>query len=211
MKNLIIIGARGFGREIYNIAIKTKEYNTEWTIKGFLDDKADALNGFKNYPPIISSVEDYQVQDEDVFICALGDVGYKKKYVNLILIKGGKFTNIIHPTSIIVNNNTKLGIGVIVGALTYISNDVTIGNFVTIQNHSVVGHDVKIGDYCQINALTFFGGFSELKESVTVNPNASIAPKKVVAENTVVGLNSAVIKDTRPNTTVYGNPAKELF
>jgi sugar O-acyltransferase (sialic acid O-acetyltransferase NeuD family) len=210
MKNLIIIGARGFGREIYNVAIQTKEHNIEWTIKGFLDDKADALDEFKNYPPIISSVEDYQVQDNDLFICALGDVNYKKKYINSVLVKGGKFTNIIHPT-VIINNNTKLGIGIIICPFTYISNDVTIGNFVTIQTHSAVGHDVKIGDYSQINALTFFGGFVELKEGVTINPGANIAPKKIIAENTIVGLNSAVLKNTKPNCTVYGNPAKEII
>ena len=210
MKNLIIIGARGFGREVYNIATQVKEYNTEWTIKGFLDDKSNALEGFTKYPPILSSVEDYQVQDEDLFICALGDVIYKKKYINLILVKGGKFTNIIHPAAII-NNNIKLGTGVIICPFTYISNDVTIGNFVTIQTHSAIGHDVKIGNYSQINALTFFGGFVELKEGVTINPGANIAPKKIIAENTIVGLNSAVLKNTKPNCTVYGNPAKEII
>lgn len=210
MKNLIIIGARGFGREVYNLAIQTKEYNTQWIVKGFLDDKADALQGFNGYPPILSSVEDYQVQEGDLFICALGDVGYKKKYADLILVKGGRFINLIHPTAI-VNTNVKLGIGVIISAFTYISNDVTIGNFVTIQTHSAIGHDVKIGDYCQINALTFFGGFVELKDSVTINPNASIAPRKIVAQHTIVGLNSAVIKNTKPNCTVHGNPAQEIF
>lgn len=210
MKELIIIGARGFGREIYHIATQTKEYYREWNIKGFLDEKKDSLDGFEGYPPILSSVEDYQVKDNDLFICALGDVKYKKKYINLVLVKGGKFTNIIHPTSII-NSNVKLGIGTIICPFTYISNDVSIGNFVTIQTHSAIGHDVKIGDYCQINALTFIGGFSELKEGVTINPNASIAPKKIIAKNTIVGLNSAVIKNTHPNTTVYGNPAKEIF
>lgn len=210
MKNLIIIGARGFGREIYNLAIQTKEYNTKWVVKGFLDDKVDALQGFNGYPPILSSVEDYQIQEDDLFICALGDVDYKKKYADLILVKGGRFINLVHPTAII-NTNVKIGVGIIISAFTYISNDVTIGNFVTIQTHSAVGHDVKIGDYCQINALTFFGGFVELKDSVTVNPNASIAPKKTVAEHTIVGLNSAVIKNTKPNCTVYGNPAREIF
>ena len=62
MKNLLIIGARGFGREVFDISTQTKEYNNDWIIKGFLDDKVDALEGFNNYPSIISSVEDYEVQ-----------------------------------------------------------------------------------------------------------------------------------------------------
>lgn len=210
MKNLIILGARGFGREIYNIASQTKEYNNEWIIKGFLDDKKDALNDFKNYPPILSSVEDYEIQENDVFICALGDIKYKKKYINLILGKGGKFINIIHPTSII-NINVKLGVGIIICPFTYISNDVTIGNFTTIQTHSAIGHDVVIGDYCQINALTFFGGFSQIEEGTTMNPGSGVAPQGIVRENTIVGINSTVLKSTESNCTVYGNPAKKIF
>jgi sugar O-acyltransferase (sialic acid O-acetyltransferase NeuD family) len=210
MKNLIIIGARGFGREIYNVATQTKEYNTKWIIGGFLDNKEDALDGFKGYPPILSSVEDYEVQENDLFICALGDVKYKKKYVSLILGKGGKFTNIIHPTSII-NINVKLGIGIIICPFTYISNDVIIGNFTTIQTHSAIGHDVQIGDYCQINALTFLGGFAEIEEGVTMNPGSGVVPRGNIGENTVVGINSTVLKNTKPNSTVYGNPAKEIL
>jgi len=210
MKNLIIIGARGFGREIYNVAIQTKEYNTKWTIGGFLDNKEDALDGFKGYPQILSSVEDYEVKENDLFICALGDVKYKKKYISLILGKGGKFINIIHPTSII-NMNVKLGIGVIICPFTYISNDVTIGNFTTIQTHSAIGHDVQIGDYCQINALTFLGGFAEIEEGVTMNPGSGVVPRGNIGENTVVGINSTVLKNAKPNSTVYGNPAKEIL
>jgi sugar O-acyltransferase (sialic acid O-acetyltransferase NeuD family) len=210
MKNLIIIGARGFGREIYNIATQCKEYQKEWIIKGFLDDKLDSLDEFVNYPKIISSVEDYEVQKEDVFICALGDVKYKKKYVSLIMVKGGKFVNIIHPTSII-SNNTKLGLGIIICPFTYISNEVIIGNFVTIQSHCAIGHDVKIGEYCQINALSFFGGFSKLEDGVTINPGSMILPKKVIGENSTIGINSSVIGNIKPNKTVYGNPAIEII
>jgi len=179
-------------------------------VKGFLDDNVDALTGFKNYPQIISSVEDYQIQEDDLFICALGDIKYKKKYVNLILGKGGKFTNIIHPNTVI-NSNVKLGIGVIICPFTYISNDVTIGNFTTIQTHVAVGHDVQIGDYCQINALTFFGGFAKVEEGVTMNPCSGVAPKGSISENVIVGINSVVLKNTKPNCTVYGNPAKPIF
>ena len=210
MKNLIIIGARGFGREIYSIATQCKEYQKEWTIKGFLDDKLDALEKFVNYPKVLSSVEEYEIKQNDVFICALGNVKYKKKYTNLIMVKGGKFINIIHPTSII-SKNTKLGTGIIVCPFTYVSNEVTIGDFVTIQSHCAIGHDVKIGDYCQVNALSFFGGFSKLEDEVTINPGSMILPKKVIGENSVVGINSSVIGNIKPNRSVYGNPAIEII
>ena len=71
MKNLIIIGARGWGREVYAHAQYSHGYLEDYDIKGFLDDKADALDGMNGYPPILGSVEDYKPQSDDVFICAL--------------------------------------------------------------------------------------------------------------------------------------------
>ena len=64
MKHLLIIGARGFGREIYRSFIHTKPYiEKEIDVKGFLDDKADALDGLKGeWPPIIGAVETYEIQ-----------------------------------------------------------------------------------------------------------------------------------------------------
>ena len=78
MKNLLIIGARGFGREVYSLAKEAQGYHKEFVVKGFLDDKADALNGMGNYPPIIDSVEHYLPEEDDVFVCALGDVVDRK-------------------------------------------------------------------------------------------------------------------------------------
>jgi len=61
MKNLVIIGARGFGREVYNIAKQTNQFN----LIGFLDDNKSSLDGFTDYPPILSSVEDYEIGEND--------------------------------------------------------------------------------------------------------------------------------------------------
>ena len=99
MKHLLIIGARGWGRAIYNFALESIGYGTEFDVKGYLDDKSDALDGFEGYPPIIGSVETYQIQEDDVFICALGVVKYKIKYSKLIMDKGGEFITLIHKTA----------------------------------------------------------------------------------------------------------------
>lgn len=209
MKNLIIIGARGFGREVYNLAKRCDGYNKEFVIKGFLDDKAEALLGF-NYPSqIISSVEDYSPEKDDVFVCALGDVQWKMKYSAIILDKGGEFFNLIHPSAIIMDN-VSMGKGVIIMPHVLISNDSTVGDHVTIQAFTALGHDCKIGDWSQLNSYSFMGGFCELEKGVTLNPQSVILPKLKVGENAVVGAGSVVIKNVKPKTTVFGNPAKVL-
>ena len=66
MKHLIIIGAGGMGRCLYNLARESKGYLEEFDVKGFIDDNLKALDGFENYPPVLSSIKDYQPQTDDV-------------------------------------------------------------------------------------------------------------------------------------------------
>lgn len=209
MKNLIIIGARGYGREVYNLALQCDGYNKDYVIKGFLDDKLDALVGFDNYPEIISDVESYKIQEDDVFTCALGSVKWKKYYVEMIVSKGGIFINLVHPT-LIFNSNVKMGKGLIVFMYSNISNDCNIGDFVTIQSFVGVGHDSKIGDWCHINAYSFMGGFAILEEEVCLNTRATILPNVIVGKGATVGAASLAIKNVKANTTVFGVPATVL-
>ncbi|MFV8440724.1 acetyltransferase [Flavobacterium sp. LB2P44] len=209
MKNLIIIGARGYGREVYNLALQCEGYNKNYVIKGFLDDKLEALVGFENYPEIISNVESYEIQDGDIFTCALGSVKWKKYYVEMILSKRGIFINLIHPT-LIFNSNVKMGNGLIIFMYSNISNDCSIGDFVTIQSFVGIGHDSKVGDWCHINAFSFMGGFAILEDQVCLNTRATVLPNVIVHEGATVGAASLVIKNVKANTTVFGIPATVL-
>ena len=177
MKRLIIIGARGYGREVYSLAKKAIGINEEFSIKGFLDDKSDALEGFDNYPPIIGNVEDYEIEANDVFICALGSTQWKKHYIEIILKKGGFFINLIDKT-VIINENVTIGIGCIISENCVLSNDVKINDFTTIHCFSVFGHDTKIGKYVHIGAYCFFGGFVVVDDEATIYVRSTINPPK---------------------------------
>lgn len=210
MKHLLIIGARGFGREIYNLAINSVGYLEEFDIKGYLDDKSDALCGYEGYPSVLGSVENYSPKKDDVFICALGSVFYKKKYVNLILDKGGEFINLIHK-NVAIGSNTILGKGCIFSRNVNISCDITIGDFVTLQPYTEVGHDAVIGDYCHLNTYCFLGGYSRIGELVEMNTGSFLHPHKSICNNVVVGAGAYVFKNIKKEgITVVGNPAHEL-
>jgi sugar O-acyltransferase (sialic acid O-acetyltransferase NeuD family) len=209
MLNLLIIGARGFGREIYYLSTESLGFGTEFVVKGFLDDKKDALDDYKNYPPIISSVEDYSIQEDDVFICALGDVKYKKKYGDIIKSKGGNFMNLIHK-SVSIGLNSVYGTGCIFTQNVNISCDVTIGNDVTIQPFSEIGHDSIIGNNCHLNTYSFMGGFSKIGDNVTINTGAILLPHKKVLDGGTIGAGSVAIRNVKNDTTVFGLPAVEI-
>jgi len=209
MKNLLIIGALASGREIYNLAIQCKGYLEEFKIKGFLDNRVNVLDGYKDYPPIISSVEDYEIQQDDVFACALVNVNYRKRYVDIILAKGGEFISLVHPT-VNIQQNVEIGQGCIIGNGVNLSCDLKVGNFVTISPYSVIGHDAVIGDWCQLETYSFIGGFVRLYPMVTIHTGAIILHTKKVESHSTVGAGSVVISNVKENVTVFGIPAKKL-
>lgn len=211
MKQLLIIGARGWGREVLGTVRLLPEYQCgELTVKGFLDDKADALEGLRgDFPPIISSVEAYEPQADDVFICALGDCRYRRKYAEMILAKGGKFISVINPTARVFPN-AQIGCGVIIGTHCTISDNVTIGDFTMVHGFVTLGHDATIGAYNSIEAYCFFGGYSQTGENTTMHVRSAIIPHKRVGNNCSVGFGSVVMRNFGDNLHLFGNPAKKI-
>jgi len=209
MKNLIIIGAGGFGREVYGWAQQSKDCGAAWNIKGFIDNNLNALDGYDYGTGIVATVDDYEPAQDDVFICTIGQPAQKIKCCETILSKDGKFINIIHP-SVIIGNNAKLGSGVIMCPHVVLTSDVTIGDFVALNLHAAVGHDAVIGDYCQINSFCDITGNAKLGHSVLMGSHAAILPGVEIGKHAVVGAGSVVSNKVSPHTTVFGVPATPL-
>lgn len=208
-KSLYIIGARGFGREIAASLPTWNGFNDKYVISGFLDDKIDALEGFQaGYPPIVSSVEDFKPGENDVFICGLGAVEWRRKYIDIMLQKNAVFDTFIHNTSEITTRT--IGKGVVIGAYAMISPDVTIGDFVLCHPNVVLGHDVKLASHVVLENGVFCGGFVEVGEGATIHTRATILPHKRIGSNAVVGACSCVVRNVKPGATVFGNPAQRI-
>lgn len=56
----------------------------------------DALQGFDGYKPVLSTISDYKIKDEDVFVCSIGEVQTKIKICEDLKSRGAKFFTLIH-------------------------------------------------------------------------------------------------------------------
>lgn len=209
MKELIIIGAGGMGRSVYNIAINSIGYKKEFIVKGFIDDNLKSLDEFKGYPPVLDAIDSYNIQSNDIFICSLGNVDIKKKVVEKIIHKKGAFIKLIHKKAI-VNTNAVIGDGSIIAPLAYIGADAKIGEYCLIQSFATIGHDVIIGDFSRVDTHATLVGGIVVGEEVMIYTGAVINHRVTVENNSIVGAGSFVIRRVRTGTTVYGNPAKKL-
>lgn len=197
------------GRTVFDIARESIGYGTIFKIKGFLDDNPNALDSFSGYPPIIGTIDSYEICKNDVFTWSIGSVETKKICCEKILAKGGVFISLIHNTARI-GSNVKIGDGSIVAAYVSIGADAQIGKYVLIQAYSIVAHDVCIGDWARIDTHVVCVGGTVVEDFATIYTNSVLNHKVVVEKGATVAACSFVIRRVKSGTTVYGNPAKRL-
>lgn len=209
MKNLLILGASGMGREVYDMALRSNGYGSEFTIKGFLDPNINALDAFPKYPNVISSEEDYQIEENDIFILSFGDIKLRKKVYDNMEKKGASFLTLIDKQAI-VSPTAKIGEGSIIFENVHLGSYSFIGKNTLIQAQSIIGHDVMIGNHCRIDCETMFVGGVKVGNEVTVHTSAVINHNVILEDNSIVGACSFVIRKVKSGQTVFGVPAKRL-
>lgn len=207
--NLVIIGASGLAREVYDLALTCYGSQPDFSVKGFLSDGPSNIAEM-GYPAVLSTVADYEIEEKDVFFCAIGNVNDRRKTTEIILAKGGKFINLIHPTAII-SPSARIGVGVAVKAFSSIASDVTVGSFVYMQSSVILGHDVVIGDYCHLNSFVFCAGYVKIEDLCVINAGAKLIQNVKVGTGATVGIGSIVLTRVKAGTTVFGSPAKKII
>ncbi|MGE9935865.1 acetyltransferase [Butyricimonas virosa] len=209
MKHLIIIGGGGMGRSVYSMAEDSIGFGTEFDIKGFLDDNLNSMYGFQDYKPVIGTIEGYSIEEDDVFVCSIGDVATKHRICESLRNRGAQFYTIIGKTAT-VRKNAQIGDGCIIGNYTTIGTDATLGCNCLIQSFASVGHDCVLGDYVRMDTRSMCVGGVIIKDRVSIFTNAVISHNVVVGEDAHVAALSFVIRKVQPGVTVFGNPAKKL-
>lgn len=210
MKKLILVGASGYGRDIAERVMQLPDYGVNIIIKGFLVHKKEylhSLDDYSNYPPIIGMVDDYNIQEDDYFLCTLGDVNEKKKVVMPLKERGAKFYTFIHPHAY-VSKDAEIGEGTIILEMATIGSGAKIGAFCLIQISSVVAHGNRVGRFSRIDCHAVSVGKAEIGEAATIHTSAVLNHGVKVGDGAIVGACSFVIRNVKPGTTVMGNPAK---
>lgn len=196
------------GRTIYDIAKESLGYGTEFVIKGFIDDNMQALDNFRNYPPVLDKISEYTPEENDVFAFSIGGDA-RRKCIESLVEKGANFINLIHKTARI-GTNVKLGRGNIIAAFTTLGVDCSVGDYNMIQSYTVIGHDAVIGDYNRFDThVTCVGGI-HVNNETTIHTGAVINHKVTIGNNAKVGACSFVIRKVKEGDTVLGVPAKKI-
>jgi len=208
MYDIVIIGAGGFGREVYLWA-KDSFSKDQYRIKGFLDDNPRILDIYNMDVGVVGNLDNYKIENQDRFLFAIGDIDIKKHLITKLKEKGAKFLTLIHPTAIMANT-TKIGEGVIICPFCLVSDNVLLEDFVMMNVYSSCGHDAKVGSYSILSPYATLNGFVILEDEVFLGTHTTVIPYKRVGYKSKVSANSVVMRDVPANKIVFGVPGKAI-
>ncbi len=208
MRKLFIIGAGGFGRELYVWASHHPDCGRAWTLAGFLDDNPDALGKFGGFAPVYP-LTGHKPAPGILYLIGLGMPNLKEKLVSPLVASGAEFLTFIHPQALI-GARVKLGQGVVICPGAILSVDIEIGDFAMVNLNCTIGHDASIGPWTSLSAQCDITGYVRVADRVFMGSRASVIPEKSVGSRAIVGAGAVVVRDVPPDVTVVGIPARIL-
>ncbi len=208
MKDIVIIGAGGFGREVAWLIEDINREKKEWNLLGFVDDnemiQGNEINGYR-----VIGTTDWLNTQEMYVVNSIADPIVKKKIMEKISNSKNMYPVLIHP-SVICSERAKIGEGSIICAGNIISVDAKIGKHVIINLDCTIGHDAVLGDYTTILPSVNISGAVNLEECVNFGTGGAIIQGLRIGKNTIIGAGSVVVKDLPANCTAVGIPARPI-
>jgi sugar O-acyltransferase (sialic acid O-acetyltransferase NeuD family) len=208
MKDIVIIGAGGFAREVAWLIEDINSKDNLWNLIGYIDEnvnnKGIDLNGYY----VLGGFKDLTVRDNEIYyVCAVGDTLSRKELSIKAESIGLKPAILIHP-SVMMSKHVVIGDGTIICCSNIITVNVQIGKHVIINLDCTIGHDAVIKDYVTILPSVNVSGAVILSEGSNIGTGSAIIQGKRIGENSIIGAGSVVVKDIPENCTAVGVPAK---
>ncbi len=211
MKDLYIIGAGGFGREVAWLVERINAQSPTWNLKGFIDDNESIKGSFFDGYEVLGNIDYLNALDSERFVvCAVGASKVRQRIIDRILsLNNLHFATLIDP-SVLMSNSVYIGEGTIICAGTIATVDITIGKHNIINLDCTIGHDAILEDFVTLYPSVNISGCSVIGRCVELGTGMQIIQGKTVGNNSIVGAGAVVIRDIPENCTAVGSPAKAI-
>lgn len=211
MKDIIIIGAGGFGREVKLLIDQINKVSMQWNFIGYVDDgipKGEKVDGYS----ILGSIENLGLYSSEIYvIIALGNPIVKKRIVQkLAHSKTIHYPVLIHP-NVQLNKTVSIEEGSIICNGSLFTVNIKIGKHVIVNLGCTIGHDTVIGNYSSFMPGVNISGEVITGECVYGGTGSKIINQVTIGENVTIGAGAVVVKNIPSDCTAVGIPAKPLM
>ena len=208
MKDLVIVGTGGVGKETALIVEDINEISQEWNLLGFIDDNKELIGKEINGYKVLGDREFLNNFDKEVYVViAIADHCIKEELVKYLTNKNIQYATLIHP-SVKINRTIYIGKGCIIYQNVIMTVNINIGNHVIISPKCGIGHDSLIEDYVTVLWNVNISGSERIRQGVTLGSGCTIIQGLEIGRESFVGAGAVVIRDIDESKTAVGVPTR---
>lgn len=207
MKDIYIIGASGFGKEVAWLI----EELDEWNVIGFIDDNESIHNTLINDIPVVGRISFLDTVESAInVVIAIGKPLVRKKIADRLKANQNiVFPNII-ANGIRISNTIKMGEGNIICSGSILTTNIQLGNFNIVNLDCTIGHDVEISGFVTIYPSVNISGNVNVGSCCEFGTGSKIIQRKDIVDYVILGAGSVVIKDLDESGTYVGSPVRKV-
>lgn len=216
MKEIVIIGAGGFGREVQWLIERINEQQKKetgeipWKICGYIDDGISVGTKVDGYEVLGGMDYLCSYRESLGVVCAIGSSSTRRRVLERILHNEHlHYPNLIDP-SVIMSDRVELGKGNIICVGSILTVDIQIDDFCIINLDCTLGHDDILESFVTIYPSVNISGCVSIGVGAEIGTGAQIIQGKQIGEGTIIGAGSVVVRDIGENCTAVGNPCKPI-
>ncbi len=211
MKDLIIIGASGFGREVAWLVERINQKASVWNLLGFVDDNPELQGKKVNGYPVLGGCESLASYPEAFAVCAIGAAKIRRRIIEKVksMSPSQKFAKLLDP-SVEKSDSVVIGEGSIICAHNILTVNIKIGAHVIVNLDCTIGHDAIIEDFVTVYPSANISGITHIGEGSELGTGMQIIQGKTVGRNSIIGAGAVVVKDIPENCVAVGSPAKPI-
>lgn len=210
MKDLVIYGTGGVGRQVQQIVADINAERRTWNLLGFLDDDKSLHGKDIGDVTVLGDLNWLTERPNCYVVAAVGSPKVRRAVVEKMERAGQeRFATIIHPDAWI-GARTTIEAGCVVYPRVALDTDVTIGAHVILNKNCTIGHDTILKDYITVGPGVNIGGMVRIGTGCDIGISSATIQSISIGPWSIVGAGAVVIRDVPAETTVVGVPAKPI-
>jgi sugar O-acyltransferase (sialic acid O-acetyltransferase NeuD family) len=205
MRNLIIIGAGGFGLEVAAYAEDmTRHGVANIAVTGFLDDTKPAGTHHGGLP--VLGPTDAALDPHCVYIIAVGTPEHRQTLAEKLWDKNATLASLRHPLSYVAAD-AQIGAGTIIAPFAFVGPMTQMGRNCLLNIYASAGHESRIGEHCVLAPYAGTHGQAQLGNGVLLGSHAAVTRGVSIGDGTKVAAGAVCYNDVPDGALAIGNPA----
>lgn len=202
---LVIIGARGHGKVIADIAIKLNR----WENIVFLDDD-ESIKKTIGLEIVGKSEDAIKYREEADFFVAIGNNSIREKVQGQLESDGLSVVSLIHPNAVVATD-VEIGKGTVIMAGVIINSSSKVGKGCIINTASTLDHDNVIEDYVHVSPGAHLAGTVRVGRRSWLGIGSVVSNNLNVYSDCQLGAGAVIVKDIVEPGTYVGVPARKIY